>query len=300
MKVPLDKFESWLFNKNLKPRTVQNYLYYFNKFTYGVFDQESISRFLSLPENRNTIARSFLLNFQKFLLINSKEFEISQELKNNIASVELPKLTGKQKERIIHPIPHEQIALLENALEHESDKLKLLFSYYCGLRLGELLKIKITSFNWELWKKDVTKMGECRVFGKGDKEGIALIPVDLMKRVSIYIRSKPFDGLGAYIFVEPKDKYNFNNLARNWQNVLRNAGLKAGITLVDQEGKIIEGTAVHPHRLRHSYATHLLNVVKLDIRQVQELLRHSDIGSTQIYTHIDKSDLKEDLKDFHA
>src|SRR4030042_4759241 len=114
MQIPLVKFESWLVNKNLKPRTVQNYIYYFNKFTYGTFDQEVVARFLSLHENQNTIARSFLLNFQKFLLINHEEFEISQDLRNKIAAVELPKLTGKAKRRIIIPIPHSQIPLLEN------------------------------------------------------------------------------------------------------------------------------------------------------------------------------------------
>jgi len=300
MRIPLDKFVSWLMNKNLKPRTVQNYTYYFNKFTYDSFDQESISRFLSFSENRNSVARSFLLNFQKFLLINHEEFGIGADMKVKIAMVELPKLTGKAKTRIIHPISHDQVEKLENVLESESDKLKLLMSYYCGLRLGELLKIKILSFNWDQWKKDQTKMGECRVLGKGDKEGIALVPSEIMKRIALFVRSQNFEGVGSCIFVSPGKKYNFQSMAKDWQNKLSAAGTVIGLVQRTPEGKIIKETAMHPHRLRHSYATHLLNVVHLDIREVQELLRHSDISSTQIYTHVDKQQLKDKLQDFHS
>jgi len=300
MKIPLDKFVSWLMNKNLKPRTVQNYTYYFNKFTFDSFDQETVSRFLSLPENRNTVARSFLLNFQKFLLVNFEEFQINPEVKIKIATVELPKLTGKAKTRIIHPVTQEQIEQLEGVLESESDKLKLLLSYYCGLRLGELLKIKILSFNWDVWKKDTSKMGECRVLGKGDKEGIALVPSMIMKRIAVFVRSQNYEGVGSCIFVSPGKRYNFQSMAKDWQNKLSEAGTKIGIVQRTPEGKIIKETAMHPHRLRHSYATHLLNVVHLDIREVQELLRHSDISSTQIYTHVDKQQLKDKLIDFHG
>lgn len=299
MQIPLSKFESWLVNKNLKPRTVQNYIYYFNKFTYGTYDQEVVARFLSLHENQNTIARSFLLNFQKFILINHEEFGISQDLRNKIAAVELPKLTGKAKRRIIIPIPHSQIPLLENVLKTEADKLKLLLSYFCGLRLGELLKIRILSFNWDSWKIDPSKLGECRVFGKGDKEGIALVPSEIMKRVASFIRANSFESINSFIFVPPGKPYNFRNMAREWESKLSEAGVEAGITQKTPEGVKIKETTVHPHRLRHSYASHLLNVVGLDIREVQELLRHSDISSTQIYTHIDKQQLKDKLEDFH-
>lgn len=297
MQIPLDKFESWLINKNLKPRSVQNYIYYFNKFTYGTFDQESVSRFLSLPENRNTIARSFLLNFQKFLKINADEFSISSELRARIASVELPKLTGKARKRVINPIPHNQIPILESAIEGDSDKLKLNLSYYCGLRLGELLKIRIISFNWDSWKANPSKMGECRVFGKGDKERIALVPAEIMKKTAIFIRSRNFGSVNSCIFVDPGKQYNFNALARDWQLKLAAAGIKSGITQLDGDGKPIKETIVHPHRLRHSYATHLLIDLKMDIREVQELLGHSDIGSTQIYTHVSKDHLKDKLQD---
>jgi len=299
MNIPLDKFENWLVNKNLKPRTVENYLYYFNKFTYQVFDQESISRFLSVKSNRNDVARGFLVNYKKFLLVNYVEMGISLELKSNIASVELPILSGRKKQRVIRPISHDHILLLEKHLNTEKEKIQLLLSYFCGLRVGELLKISIVSFNWEEWKKDTSKIGECIVFGKGDKEGIALVPSNIMKRVATFIHSQNFDSVDSYLFRDPGKEYNFNNLVRQWQIRLSEAGVKAGICKINPDGAIIKSTSVHPHRLRHSYASHLLNVVGLNIREVQELLRHSSIQSTQIYTHLSKSQLKDKLSNFN-
>ena len=295
MNIPLDKFEEWLRNKNLKERTIENYVYYFNKFTYDVFNQETISRFLSDKTNRNSIGRSFLVNFQKFLKINYKELGISQELWKNIAEVELPKLTGRVKQRLIKPIPHEHIRLIEQHLETEQLKLQLLLSYYCALRLGELLKITILSFDWDKWKKDMSKMGECRVLGKGDKEGIALVPAVLMRRITAYIKSKKFQSLDTKIFVRGNADINLKNKGRTWQMKLRQAGIRAGITKLDGDNKVIPDTAIHPHRLRHSYATYLRNVKEMDIRDIQEVLRHASIQSTQIYTHTDKEKLKDEL-----
>ncbi len=296
MKIPLDKFEDWLRNKNLKERTIENYVYYFNKFTAESFTQETISRFLADKTNRNSISRGFLVNFKKFLTVNYKELGFSQESRLNIAEVELPKLTGRVKQRIIKPIPHEHIELLERNLETEKEKLELLLSYYCALRLGELLKINILSFDWNKWKKDVSKMGECRVFGKGDKEGIALVPAVLMRRIAIYIKSKMFKSLDSRIFIRGNTDINLKNKSRTWQNKLREAGLKAGLTKRDSEGNVIKDTAIHPHRLRHSYASYLLNEKGLNLKEIQEVLRHASLQSTQIYTHTDKEALKEKLE----
>ncbi len=296
MNIPLDKFEEWLSNKNLKDRTIENYVYYFNKFTFDVYNQETVSRFLSVKTNRNSIARSFLVNFQKYLKVNYKELGINPDLWKNIVDVELPKLTGRVKQRLVIPIPHEHIRVVEQFLQTEQLKLQLLLSYYCALRLGELLKITILSFNWDKWKNDTSKMGECRVFGKGDKEGIALVPAVLMKRVGLYIKGKSFSSLDSKIFVRGNVDINLKNKGRSWQMKLRDAGIRAGITKLDEHGKVIQNTVVHPHRLRHSYASYLLNEKGLNLKEVQEVLRHASLNSTQIYTHINKEKLKEKLE----
>lgn len=296
MKVDIIQFEDYLRNKGLMERTIENYLYYFNKFTYESFNQETVSRFLAVKSHRNSIGRSFLINFQKFLILNYRSLGILDTQKLEIAEVELPKLTGRTRKKLITPISQEHIHLIERNLESESLKLQLLLTYYCGLRLGELLKISILSFNWEEWKKDTSKMGECRVYGKGNKEGIALVPSDLMKRIARFVRGNEFKSLDSKLFLrETKGKVNLKNRGRMWEIRLKEAGIKAGITKKGENGEYIRETIVYPHRLRHSYAHYLLNVKKLNMREVQELLRHSSIQSTQIYTHINKEDLKRRL-----
>lgn len=293
----MDLFEDWLRNKNLKERTIENYIYYFNKFTYDRFNQENISKFLSLKQNRNSVCRGFLVNFKRFLKVNSRELRIDSDYLEEINEVELPKLTGRTTVRLIRPIPHEQILSLEKYLDTESLKLQLLLSYYCGLRLGELLKITIMSFDWDGWKKDTSKMGECRVYGKGDKEGIALVPPLLMTRVARFCRTGHFPTLSSRLFITDKEQINLKNRSRIWQLKLRKAGIDSGVTKLDGEGRPIKDSVVHPHRLRHSYAHYLMNEKKMNIREVQELLRHASIQSTQIYTYIDKEKLKEKLVD---
>ncbi|KKL94988.1 hypothetical protein LCGC14_1859130 [marine sediment metagenome] len=297
MKIPIDLFENYLKNKGLKERTIENYIYYFNKFIHNRFNQESISKFLASPSNRNSIGRSFLVNLKKFLTMNRIELKIDQDYYNEIVEVELPSLTGRVKQTLVKPIPHGRIPLLEEALETEKLKLQLLITYYGALRLGEMLKIRILSFDWDEWKKDTSKWGECRVFGKGDKEGIALIPPDLMKRIARYIRSHDFLEVHGYLFIKESEKQDIKNRARIWQKNLRNAGIKSGITKLDNKREPVQGTRVYPHRLRHSYAFHLLKDKKIDIRYIQEVLRHTSIRSTQIYTLITKEELKRKMEE---
>lgn len=299
MRTDLNKFVEWLKNKNLKERTIENYIYYFNKFTFDSFNQESISKFLSLKQHRNTIARAFLVNFQKFLMVNYKELGLDQETRLDISEVELPKITGRAKARLIKPLTKDQILLIEKHLTDEKEKLQLLISYFCGLRLGEMIKIRVIDFNWNEWKTDHKQMGECRVYGKGDKEGLALVPADIMIRISRYIRSKNFPSADSFIFLNKGvrlNSLNIKNRTSGWSKKLKRAGIDAKITQLDLDGKIIKETSVHPHRLRHSWGYYLRNQKGMDIRDIKEILRHSNIQNTQIYTYTDKKHLKEQLQ----
>lgn len=299
---PVDKFEDWLINKNLKDQTIANYLYYFHKFVpyYQALTQKNVSRFLSEKGNRNINARAFIWNLKKFLIVNYKELGLNQEARIDISEVEIPSQTGRIKQRLVKPLTEEQILEIEKSFVNEKEKLQLLMSYYGGLRLGELFKIRVSSFNWEEWKKDPNQLGECTVYGKGDKEGLALFPPQLMKRIARYIRSSNFASLASYIFLknlESLEGINLINRTSLWQKKLKKASIKAGIIKFDTSGKIIADTNVHPHKLRHSWGYYLRNVKNMDIRDIQEVLRHSSITSTQIYTYADKSRLKELLKD---
>ena len=301
-KIDDEKFEEWLVNKQLTPRTVENYMYYYFKFVNLklMLDQESAVKFYSKKANRNSIGKTFLVNFRKFLMENHKSFNISVEELGDLAEMDLSSFRIGKSQKLVLPIAHEDIPLLEKHLSSERLKIQLLLTYSCGLRLGEALKIRFRNFNWSEWGKDMTKYGECRVTGKGGKPGIALVPGQVMNRISHFFQSSAFNPLteNSLLFLKhtvPDEEINVKNKASNWQRHLSHAGVKSGITKLDGKGNIIKETRVYSHRLRHSFGHYLLNVKKLNLREVQELLRHTSITSTQIYTYIDKEELKEKL-----
>lgn len=295
MNISIESFEGWLESKNLSKVTIGLYLYYLKNFeTYKEFTQENVSAFLRKRKNKNGVARAFLENLKNFLKINYKELEINR---SDIMEVELPKLSGRKKQRIIKPLSEEQILLLEKHLPEEKYKLQLLMSYYGGLRVEELYRIKIVSFNWNGWKEDMKQFGECLVLGKGAKEGITFFPPDLMKRIAKFFHKERYFSFDNYLFmkqIEDSEKIILKNVYQIWQRRLRKAGIDSGISQLSNEGKIIEDTKVNPHRLRHSRG-HNLHMKGWDIREIQEFLRHSSIVSTQRYTYVDKSHLKKKL-----
>ncbi|MCC5447017.1 site-specific tyrosine recombinase/integron integrase [Candidatus Nanobsidianus stetteri] len=149
--------------------------------------------------------------------------------------------------------------LLENA-ENYRDKLIIKFLFYTGVRVSELIKIK---------KNDIIfEEGFVKVYGKGGKERIVPIPKDLLNELKDYI-----------------NKINTENIfplsSRQVERIIKNVAKKAGIN-----------KKVTPHVLRHSLATTLLSK-GVDIRYIQEILGHSSLNITQIYTHVVPNQLKE-------
>jgi len=149
--------------------------------------------------------------------------------------------------------------------------------YATGLRVSELINLKFSNIN--------LRDGFLRVIGKGSKERI------------VPFGDKAKDFLSVYINVRKQKKQESDNIfitrlgkkmsrVEFWRQ-LKNIALKAGI---DKN--------ITPHTLRHSFASHLL-AGGADIRFVQEMLGHSSIATTQIYTHLDNSKLKQQHKKFH-
>ncbi len=151
--------------------------------------------------------------------------------------------------------------------------------YGCGLRISELLSLRVE----DIFLKD----GFIRVLGKGDKERIVPVGSKGIKAVIDYLeRSRPFlVKVKTPILFLSKDGKKLSRMGF-WKKLkfyLTKAGIDKKIT---------------PHTFRHSFATHLLEG-GADLRVVQMLLGHSDISTTQIYTHIDREYLKETIKSFH-
>lgn len=160
--------------------------------------------------------------------------------------------------------------------------LELLFS--AGLRVSELININCDQLN--------ISRQEFSVIGKGDKMRIVFISDTAKDALEKYL-SKRMD-LDPALFIRLSEKGNIGNektkrlTPRSIQRIVKFYAAKAGIV-----------KNVHPHTLRHSFATDLLSN-GADIRSVQTMLGHSSITTTQIYTHITNKQLKEIHKQFHG
>lgn len=152
--------------------------------------------------------------------------------------------------------------------------------YATGLRVSELVKLPLISFN--------RHSGNLRVFGKGSKE--RLVPIGEQARVLLeeyldHIRPQLLHGKASpALFVTMRGKAMSRN--RYWQ-IVKDLARQADIQ-----------KEISPHALRHSFATHLLEN-GADLRSVQLMLGHADIATTQLYTHVEQSRLKSIHKKYH-
>ncbi len=161
------------------------------------------------------------------------------------------------------------------------DKSILETLYACGLRVSELINLKLSNI---FFKEEIV-----RVLGKGSKERLVPIGRSAVKWINEYMtRSRPLlenkAKSGSFIFLNSRGtKLSRMGIWKIVDRYVKEAGIKK---------------EVHPHTFRHSFATHLLEG-GADLRAVQEMLGHSDISTTQIYTHIDREFIKQVHRDFH-
>ena len=152
--------------------------------------------------------------------------------------------------------------------------------YGCGIRVSELINLS---------KKDIIWESEIiRIIGKGSKERIVPIGSSALFWLDKYIKE-----------IRPKIVKTSLTNEIIYLNQKGGKFSRMGIWKIIKEYSLRAGLDnVHPHTFRHSFATHLLEG-GADLRAVQEMLGHSDISTTQIYTHIDKEFIKEVHKTFH-
>ncbi|ATP56379.1 tyrosine recombinase XerD [Pedobacter ginsengisoli] len=154
--------------------------------------------------------------------------------------------------------------------------------YGCGLRVTELISLKISNMYYE--------NEYIKVIGKGNKERIVPIGATALKFIKIYIKESRIHinikkGFEDYIFLNRGG----TGLSRiSVFTMIKTLALKAGIK-----------KSISPHTFRHSFATHLIEG-GADLRAVQEMLGHSSITTTEIYTHLDRDYLKGIITEFHS
>lgn len=175
----------------------------------------------------------------------------------------------KKERRIPAVLTKEEVKKLLSSIENKKSKLMLSLIYACGFRVSELVNLKINNLNFD------ENIGHI-IQAKGKKDRIFNIPLNL-KKTLMKNAEKQKRNTKEYLFSGPKEKLS----ERNIQKILKRAAEKAGIK-----------KDIHPHTLRHSFATHLLEN-NVDIRKIQELLGHASISTTELYTHISKEELKK-------
>lgn len=287
-------FKAWLqLEKSLSDNSVEAYLRDINQLTQYLLSVNNLKSpsELSLKDLQQFIkwtaelgiapasqARiiSGIKSFYKYCLlenislVNPTELLEAPKLKRTLPDV----LSFDEIESIIS-----QVDLSKS--EGERNKAILETMYSCGLRVSEVVNLRISQLYLDV--------GFIRVTGKGDKERLVPIGSAAMKQINIYK-----DQVRMHIAVQKgnEDILFLNKRGTKLSRVMifyiiKEMTLKAGIK-----------KTVSPHTFRHSFATHLVEG-GADLRAVQEMLGHESITTTEIYTHLDREFLRKTLEQFH-
>jgi integrase/recombinase XerD len=263
-----EKWETWLKAKGLSPRTIQDYNEYFDKFNVMFLSQSYLNEFVQ--RHNNPVARAMLKHVFHYIRTN----EFPSEIKELAKEIEIPTITGRKKRKLPNVLSENQVLLVSNAMENERNKIMVLMTFYCGLRMNELLTILPYSFQWKKWLEKPTDSGTLKVVGKGNKQRQVFVPAQLMARVYAWIKNE----------VAPKgqaqDEPLFQIKKSRWNTLLNFAGVRA------------LGRNINPHLLRHSCGT-WLREQGWDLKEIAEFLGHESINTTQIYTHISQEQIKK-------
>lgn len=219
---------------------------------------------------------SGIKSFYKFLLLE----DLIKDDPANI--IESPKLGRKLPDTL----DYIEIETLMDAIdmskaEGQRNRAMLETLYSCGLRVSELIELKITNLYFEI--------GFIKVIGKGNKERLVPIGRDAKKHITIYLEEVRCHqdikkGNENYVFLNRRGAALTRVMIFT---IIKNLALEIGLN-----------KTVSPHTFRHSFATHLIEG-GADLRAVQEMLGHESITTTEIYTHLDRDYLKQIITDYH-
>ena len=284
----LDYIDYLKYEKNRSSRTIEKY-----KYSLIVFEKYMLNKNINLFDVTQYNIIDFLTNYFKDKGVSSKTNSITSINNFYIYLVKDKRIDINPCENIDRPkmkkrLPdvltvNEVDKLLDIPLhtkEDYRDKAILEVLYATGIRISELTNLKMQDVDFT--NKVV------RVFGKGSKERIVPINKYALKYLGMYldIRGSLLKGkLNDYIFLNNKgNAISRESFGLELNKIVKKQGLNKRVT---------------PHMLRHSFATHMLNQ-GADLRSIQELLGHSDISTTTIYTHVSNEKVKNDYLKYHT
>ena len=257
----ISSFFQWLDNEDLKYKNLQ---------------EDHINQYISFLFQRKM--RSSSVNRK---ISSIKSFYIFLVKRNFLKNSPLNDLvTPKQEKYLPESMSEAEVDKLLNSPDvsnkiENRDKAMIEMLYATGMRISELVNLKITDVDM---KRCVVK-----VFGKGSKERLVPFGETALDSLKSYLNERE-QSSSKEIFLSNRGK-KMTRVAF-WQRVK--------VYLIRENLK----NSISPHTLRHAFATHLLNR-GADLRSVQLLLGHSDLSTTQIYTHIAKQRLSDVLKKHH-
>ena len=293
MNKPLKSFLDYLnYERAYSPQTVKSYQYDVEKF-FDFINSEDINmdevdiiiirNFLTVELNNNISKRSCKRRLSSLKLFYKHCLNKGFVKTNPFEFVLYPK-TDKKYPRFLYEEQVQEILTLNKKRSDEltlRDQAILEILYYCGLRASELVNIEI---------QDVQlKKRYLRILGKGNKERIVPFTKECGDTIEAYFnKCRP---LLLEKNLEPTSALFLNSHGQK----LTTRGLEYILDKIEEKIGVFVG--LHPHILRHSFATHLLEN-GADIRVIQELLGHESINATQVYTHVTEDAMKDTYNKF--
>jgi len=250
--------------RNYSPKTIKAYLtclkeyFGFKKFNLEKIDEEDIKQFLLNKQDKNYSSQTINLYLNAIKFFYREVLKITQKINLKFA---------KRSKKLPIVLSREEVKNIISVIENLKHKLIISLAYGAGLRISEVVNLKIKDVNLEELTIHLKN-------AKGKKDRITIFPEKIKMDLQNLIADKNFD---AYLFESERGgKLTERTAQKIFENALRKTNIKKTATF---------------HSLRHSFATHLLEN-GTDIRYVQELLGHANIRTTQIYTKVTNPILK--------
>lgn len=268
----LEKYLAYLrYEKNLASTSINNYhrqltaaFQHLAIDSWSAFSAQDVRNILNQARKSGLGARSIALRLSSVRGFSAYLVQQDQLRQNPAASIQAPKQGRPLPKQLNVDEMHQLLEIDEDDLLALRDKAMMELMYSCGLRLSELANLNL---------KSIQADGQLRVVGKGNKERLLPIGREAIEALGIWLKARPELASNAEpaLFVSMrKDRLGTRQIAKR---------MKLWATRQNLE------QSVNPHKLRHSFATHLLESSS-DLRGVQELLGHANLSTTQVYTHL--------------
>ena len=279
----IDSFKDFLiYEKGLSENTVSAYLSDINKVS-GKEEYFDIEKFLPSTYLKSSKNKNYSGSTKKRIQSSINQFLKYLIDENYIENIEMNNISIMTEKKLPNVLSPNEIDILIDFYDHDvfissRNKTIIDFMYSTGCRVSELINVEESDIDIE--------EAFVRLEGKGSKQRI------------VPLGSKVLINLENYLPLRNKDRKNKNNklfISKSYKNldrtavfrIIKSTGVKAGIN-----------KELHPHILRHSAATHMLEG-GCDLRTVQEFLGHSSVSTTQIYTKVTKAFLEEAFIESH-